>query len=106
MPPPGLGLLSLHSREPLGARSVTNSPCRCAWNFIKTCIATATSLRGGPIFRSPRSRWRETSGWKPGVIRTCRMFLRYRLSTKESGKRISDSEKIKISEGSRVDSEK
>ena len=42
------------SPERWDARSATNSPCPCAESIIKSSIATATKLHGGPIYRSHR----------------------------------------------------
>jgi hypothetical protein len=38
---------NLHSHDPSGARSVTNSPCPCAVSTIGICTALATRSRGG-----------------------------------------------------------
>ena len=55
-------ILSSRSPERWGARSAMNSPYRYAAIIIGTCTAMATRPRGGPIFRSPRPKWRAISG--------------------------------------------
>src|SRR5437763_11326441 len=88
-------ILSLRSPVHLGAKSVTNSRFLCVATITTTCIVTATSSRGGPIFRLVRSRWRETSGTKPCVVRPCRSFATYRLPTQKGASRINDGEASK-----------
>ena len=53
---------SLRNPEPSDARSVTNSPCRCAATITKPCITRATRPHGGPMLGSHHCRSLRTFG--------------------------------------------
>jgi hypothetical protein len=55
-------IFNLRKPDRSGAKSATNSLCRCAANIIKNFIAMVTNLPGEPICRSRRFQWRASFG--------------------------------------------